>query len=87
MTHEPAEEPRAKLRDTLEGLERAQQELEAEVERRKAELDSLEPGLRPAEEFAAAVARMMADMDAAVAETRAHLATLRADLERQAKDE
>ena len=87
MTHEPAEEPRAKLRDTLDELERAQQELEAEVERRKAELDSLAPGPRPPEEFEAAVARMIADMDEAVAETRAHLATLRADLERQAKDE
>ena len=87
MTHEPAEDPRAKLQDTLEELARAQQELEAEVERRKAELASLAPGPRPAEEFEAAVARMMADMDAAVAETRAQLATLRADLERQAKDE
>ena len=56
------------------------------MERRKAELDSLEPGPRPAEEFEAAIARLMADLDAAVAETRAHLATLRADLERQAKD-
>ena len=87
MTHEPAEESRAKLQDTLDELERAQQELEAEVERRKAELDSLEPGPRPPEEFEAAVARMIADMDAAVAETRAHLAAFRADLERQAKDE
>lgn len=87
MTHEPADETRAKLQDSLDELERVQRELEAEVERRKAELDSLAPGPRPAEEFEAAVARMMADMDAAVAETRAHLATLRADLERQAKDE
>ena len=87
MAHEPAEQPRADLQHTLGELERAQQELEAEVERRKAELDSLEPGPRPAEEFEAAVARMIADMDEAVAETRAHLAALRADLERQAKDE
>lgn len=87
MTHDPADEPRAKLQDSLDELERVQRELEAEVERRKAELDSLAPGPRPAEEFEAAVARMMADMDAAVAETRAHLATLRADLERQAKGE
>jgi hypothetical protein len=87
MAHEPADDPRAELQDSLEALERAQRELEAEVERRKAQLDSLAPGPRPAEEFAAAVARMMADMDAAVAEIRAHLATLRADLERQAKGE
>ncbi len=80
LGRDPPKGRREQMQQMLEDMDLAQQRLEKEAERRRAQLASMGASLGPLQEYEAALAQMVSDLDAAVADGRAHLAGARAEI-------